>query len=568
MVPDMRGAVRVLLIGALIALGGAATASAAPAGPRITFYFGLKRPEAQAVAAFYAVQRPWSPSYRRFLSPRRVAARYGASRSTRTRFGREIRTLGLSSRIDPSNVFARVSGTVSQFDRVFHGRIVSEFSNFPNHFAYFLKGKGRLLLPRALRPLVQDVVPSYSHWAPSTGTAPALRRGLVRRRRSTPPKRTGTWIRGCAKARRTGGFSFAQVRQAYGINRLGSGAGAKMAILNVGESVTGSDISANARCFGYPSLRSRTLLPDGARRFGRGTFEPQEDLSVVRGIAPGLRSLTFTQTWLAPELWFIGAAQVLDARGLPDTLSISYGECEKAIRGRRATPTTRAGADLMDSLLVRLGLAGVGAYASAGDFGSTCNGSPYPGVAWPASSPYVTAVGGTQLTLNRLNQRTNEVVWNDLQWLSETAGGEAGGGGFSLVSPRPPFQQGLGLPGDRRTTPDVSAVASAFPGWPVVLAPHWITDAGTSGSAPLVAAAMAILSADQRRTHRPPVGPANGLFYYLDRAAPASFWDVVSGNSRYLRSVPGHSAKPGYDLASGLGVPQFATLAAELPPPA
>ena len=111
-------------------------------------------------------------------------------------------------------------------------------------------------------------------------------------------------------------------------------------------------------------------------------------------------------------------------------------------------------------------------------------------------------------------------------------------------------------------------MASAFPGWPVVLAPHWITDAGTSGSAPLVAAAMAILSADQRSAHQPPVGPANGLFYYLERAAPASFWDVVSGNNRYLRGVPGHSAKPGYDLASGLGVPQFATLAAELPPPA
>ena len=81
-------------------------------------------------------------------------------------------------------------------------------------------------------------------------------------------------------------------------------------------------------------------------------------------------------------------------------------------------PRSRAGANLMDALLVRLGLTGVSAFASAGDFGSTCNGQPVPGVAWPASSPYLTAVGGSRLVLNAANQRVDEVVWNDLAWLS------------------------------------------------------------------------------------------------------------------------------------------------------
>ena len=230
--------------------------------------------------------------------------------------------------------------------------------------------------------------------------------------------------------------------------------------------------------------------------------------------------MTFTQAWLQPQLWFLGASQVLGAHALPDSLSISYGECERDIRGKGSTPTTRAGANLMDAVLVRLGLAGVGSYASAGDFGSTCNGRPFPGVAWPASSPFLTAVGGTQLTLSRENRRTREVVWNDLRFESVSNGAGAGGGGFSAASVRPPFQQGLGLPGMMRTTPDVSAVASQFPGWPVVLAGHWETDAGTSAAAPLVASAMAILSAEQRRRHRPPIGAANGLFYAL-RAARA-----------------------------------------------
>lgn len=560
----------------LLAVGVAASAAAAPpptAKPttRVTFYFGLKRPEAQARAAFYSVQQPGSSTYRRFLTLRQAAALYGASSTTRTAFTRALTKLGLSVRIDPSGVFARVSGTVTQFDDAFKVKIRHMFDNDPNVDTYFLLGGTRLRLPGNIASLVQDVVPTFAHSATPSGAptqnAPTQNVGAIARPKG--PARSGIWTRGCPQARATGAFSFGQVRSAYAINGLGSGSGASVAILNLGEGVTRKDIGDNAACFGYPELHSRTLLSDGQTSpFGEGTFEPEEDLALVRGMAPGLTSLTFTQAWLAPELWFLGASNVLDAPDRPDSFSISYGECERTIRGPGSTPTTRAGANLMDSVLLRLGLVGVGSYASAGDFGSTCNGLPVAGVAWPASSPYLTAVGGTQLTLNRGNERRNEVVWNDLRYVSVANGGGAGGGGFSAASPRPPFQDGLGLPGSARTTPDVSAAASQFPGWPVVLSGHWVTDAGTSSSAPLVAAALAIVSADQRRQHRPPLGPVDGLLYYKASRAPTTMFDVISGANGYLRSVPAHRAKRGYDLASGLGVPQFAALAAQLPPPA
>ena len=86
----------------------------------------------------------------------------------------------------------------------------------------------------------------------------------------------------------TGGFSYGQVRNAYGIGRLGSGAGASVAILNFGEGARAGDIAANA-----PLLcLSAAALADPAHRrsdgpFGRGTFEPEEDLALVRGMAPG-----------------------------------------------------------------------------------------------------------------------------------------------------------------------------------------------------------------------------------------------------------------------------------------
>jgi hypothetical protein len=109
---------RGLLLGVLIGCGCAAGASAA-VPKRITFYFGLARPEARAQAAFFAVQRPGSATYRRFLSPAGVAARYGASPAVRSAFIRDARRLGFSVRIDPTGVFARVTGTVRRFERAF-----------------------------------------------------------------------------------------------------------------------------------------------------------------------------------------------------------------------------------------------------------------------------------------------------------------------------------------------------------------------------------------------------------------------------------------------------------------
>ena len=57
----------------------AAAAPAAAASPRITFYFGLERPESAARAAFFAVSDPASPAYRRFASAASVGDRFGAS---------------------------------------------------------------------------------------------------------------------------------------------------------------------------------------------------------------------------------------------------------------------------------------------------------------------------------------------------------------------------------------------------------------------------------------------------------------------------------------------------------
>jgi len=142
----------------------------------------------------------------------------------------------------------------------------------------------------------------------------------------------------------------------------------------------------------------------------------------------------------------------------------------------------------------------------------------------------------------------------DLRWLATDAGGGAGGGGYARFSPQPPYQAGLGLR-DRRAAPDIAAHASLLPGWPVNLGKFWEPDGGTSAATPLAATGFAIVSARERAAGRPPLGPVNGLLYDVRATAPDLLFDVVEGDNGYTRTVPARHARPGYDLASGLGSP-------------
>jgi subtilase family serine protease len=182
-------------------------------------------------------------------------------------------------------------------------------------------------------------------------------------------------------------------------------------------------------------------------------------------------------------------------------------------------------------------------------------------LSYPAVSPFVTAVGGTRLTLGPNNARASETVWND----SAFGVDGAGGGALSRKEPRPSYQARAN-PVNHRGVPDVSALADVQPGWPVVIAGALEPVGGTSGSTPFTAAATALVISSERSAGRPPVGLANGWFYAAAAAQPSTFFDVTSGNND-LAGVGCCQATVGYDLASGLGVPNWTTLPAALPSP-
>ena len=201
---------------------------------------------------------------------------------------------------------------------------------------------------------------------------------------------------------------------------------------------------------------------------------------------------------------------------------------------------------------------------------------------WPASDPLVTGVGGTQLQLDTNGNRTApDQVWNDTYntALQNVFFGDSGpnplatGGGESSVFPRPTYQFGVaGVVGQHRGVPDISMSGACsglvdtyqtFPGEP----PGWYVSCGTSESSPLFAGIVAL--ADQVAHHS--LGLINPALYVLSAAHAPGLVDVTSGNNTVgftqngqNYTVPGDSAGPGYDMASGVGTVNAALFVPEL----
>jgi subtilase family serine protease len=205
-----------------------------------------------------------------------------------------------------------------------------------------------------------------------------------------------------------------------------------------------------------------------------------------------------------------------------------------------------------------------------------------PAVSWPASDPLVTGVGGTQLQLNANGTRSApDQVWNDTynQQLQEVFFGNAGpnplatGGGKSAIFRRPPYQNRVAsVVGRTRGVPDISmsgacsGLVDTYQSTPGITA-GWYVVCGTSEASPLFAGIVAL--ADQVAHHR--LGLINPALYALSAEHAPGLVDVTTGNNTVgftqngtLFTVPGFSAGPGYDMASGVGTVNAALFVPEL----
>jgi subtilase family serine protease len=220
---------------------------------------------------------------------------------------------------------------------------------------------------------------------------------------------------------------------------------------------------------------------------------------------------------------------------------------------------------------------GVTVLAASGDSGAAdvrYNGATYflhPVTSWPDSDPLVTGVGGIQLHLNAAGHPVRPAtVWNDTynvptnEFIVGDSGPNplAGGGGKSVIFTRPPFQNAVrSVVGGRRGVPDISMSAACNGGVDVYQsfagqAAGWYPTCGTSEATPEFAGIVAL--ADQQARHR--LGVINRYLYQLSARRAPGIVDVTSGNNSvsfrqggHLYKVRGFTARPGYDLASGVG---------------
>jgi subtilase family serine protease len=124
--------------------------------------------------------------------------------------------------------------------------------------------------------------------------------------------------------------------------------------------------------------------------------------------------------------------------------------------------------------------------------------------------------------------------------------------------------------------PDVSLFADESPGYPIVCssgvqgcpksAQSISFVGGTSAATPLMAGVIALWTQQAKQQGLPRPGFVPPLMYALEKSSPGAFIDITQGGNA-LFGGSCCPARPGFDLASGIGSPMANAVAAVLPRP-
>jgi subtilase family serine protease len=385
------------------------------------------------------------------------------------------------------------------------------------------------------------------------------------------------------------GYTPDQIKGAYGISGY-DGAGQTVAIIDAYASPTIlQDVNQWSKNRGLPTMNSSQLVqvvppgvyrrPQNPRQDPQGWYgEETLDVEAVHGMAP------------AAKIVYVGAPnnyRDLDAamnhvvdQHLAQIVTNSYG-----------FPTTEllppGYVKPMEDTLIQAAIEGIGVYFSSGDNGDETSRFGFATADWPASSPWVTAVGGTSLGVGQANDRVLETGWGTSNYncnkttlvCTRTGWLYGSGGGVSKVFAEPSYQKDAGLRLTGRGVPDVAALGDPQTGL-LVGQTQTFPDGtyydeyrigGTSLSSPIFAGLMALADQAAGRPH----GFANPLFY----GHAGAFYDVLSvktavarrnyvngvdgsaGTVDLLRTFDDYSGSPtqrtntGWDNVTGLGTP-------------
>ena len=588
-------------------------------GMSIVFNRSAKQ-QAELEALIAAQQDPASPLYHQWLTPDQFAARFGMAQSDIDKVKTWLQQQGFSiDSVARSRNMIRFSGTAEQVERAFQTEMHFFNVRGEKHFA-----------PATALSLPTAVVSSVA----AVGNLDTFRpRPMHIRSNSVQPRSNFT-------SGVSGSVFLApgDIKTIYNLNPLlnASVNGTGQSIVILGQSsVLTSDVENFQKAAGL-AVKDPTMVivptSGGDQRFTGDESESDLDLEWSSAIAPGA-DIFFVYTGSNSNYGVFDSLQYAVDEKLGNIISISYGACETNV----LTQTTAL--NNLEAILSQAASQGQTVLAASGDAGSTAcyisSTTTNPtlatqeglSVSYPASSQYVTGVGGTEISQVNAAYYTNgsaywkaetsgtdilssalqyipEVVWNDD--LAAVQGGStslsAGGGGVSKIyTTKPSWQTGVpGIPSDNaRDVPDISLLSSpAFvpylycssdtaawsqgqtascsnstfrdPSQNLTLA------GGTSFATPVFAGMLAILN--QQKGYTTGQGLLNTELYKLaanSTTYSTVFHDITSGNNACPSSLGAnfcsgdattkYAAAAGYDLATGLGSFNMDNLAAAWP---
>jgi pseudomonalisin/xanthomonalisin len=317
---------------------------------------------------------------------------------------------------------------------------------------------------------------------------------------------------------------FPTIYNADGLPAATNGTIAIIAQGNIAQTLT--DLSTFASQSGYPNPSVSKVIVGSAGSDTSGIVEWNMDSQSSLAAAGGqVKQIIF---YVAPTLNdapLTAAYNRAVSDNIARAINVSLGECENAAKS--------SGSESSEDAIFQTAVAQGQVFSvSSGDSGSAECGSK-AGQSYPASSPYVMAIGGT--TLKTTGATT---------WAAETVC-KGAGGGPSTTENAPSWQTAAKVfTGTKRGVPDISFDANPNSGDLVLVNGRSEQVGGTSLAAPLFTGFWTRIQAIHNNSL---VFPGSALYQYGVANSAQMFHDVKKGTNG------GYTAAAGWDYASGFG---------------
>lgn len=585
------------MIGAWAALGALASLALAspsfglekavvdgPAASEQNVQFNVYLPlrDRAATEAFLTeLQTPGSATYHKWLTPAQFNERFGPEAATVNSITRELEAYGLQV-TDVKTHSLHVSGSAAAVETAFGAKL---------SLGHFSSGRQVLVAATALR-----LTPSLQ----AAGAMITAFSGKIHMHT------TNARIAGKPENREspTGGYWFDDLKQAYSYPsyKVLTGKGVTIGILMT----PGYNPPDVARYFAHEKIPAPNIttfnVEGGAPYDPKNPFNSAEtflDIEQSGGMAPQAHIILYNMPNLDDDSVFAGLIDIIEHNNA-DVVNMSFGEFEAAYTAAYNDGVDMTGIlGLFDDFFMEGNALGITWVSSSGDLGAlqappaACfePSPPVPcgamqlAVNTPASSPHVTAVGGTNLVttfnarnpndLNSAYVRENaddDPLVADIFFGTTATGAVWGsGGGISIFYRKPAYQDLVSqknLPSSAkkwRTVPDVALHMGGCPAGTLYVALNGVCPpdrsfdwvgidgaffgfVGTSASSPDFAGLLALkIESEGSR-----LGNENFDIYSLAAAQAAG-----SGNKVYRQNIPGNNGfyhtAPGYNLVLGNG---------------